>query len=51
MAEAGRQSGRTPTQILAGGGAPHYYLPIQIFRPCVCLAPSMVVWQAEAGPV
>ena len=41
MLEAGGQGGRTPPQILANqkappdsGGAPHYYLPPQIFRLC-----------------
>jgi hypothetical protein len=41
MLEAGGQGRRTPPQILAdqkappsSGGAPNYYLPTQIFRPC-----------------
>ena len=41
MLEAVGQGGRTLPQILANqkaspdsGGAPHYYLPPQIFRPC-----------------
>ena len=49
MAEAGGQGRRTPTQIFAeqkappgNGGAPHYFLPTQVFRPCTIPVRALV---------
>jgi hypothetical protein len=47
MAEAGRQSG----QSLTGSGAPHYYLPTQIFRTCACLLQFTVYSLVYSGGV